>query len=72
MFEIFVSFLGLRVERAKETGYFPVLLTTTNDVIVFYFIIFLQQNVLSHFDELVPRGQDDFFGTMEKDSNEEI
>lgn len=33
---------------------------------------FLQQNGLSHFDELVPRSQDDLFGTLERDANEEI
>lgn len=53
-------------------GYFPVLLmlTTTNATIVSFF--FWQQNGLSHFDELVPRSQDDLFGTLERDANEEI
>lgn len=31
-----------------------------------------KRNGLSHFDELVPRSQDDLFGTLERDSNEEI
>ena len=61
----------MRIGKGKETGYFPVLLmlTTTNATIVSFF---LQQNGLSHFDELVPRSQDDLFGTLERDANEEI